>query len=176
MAKLSHNITEVFYLISVEPVDAAAPDATVVREALEFALAQRPSGKPLDPKHAQGIQGYDLWIRCLETGEWRKPGLPGVHHNVACWHECRCYAERFLRLAGEKLGGDLEPLFGEAADHYRTVRKALCEMQTIFVYEYPLPPVDEAGVARGVQLLRTAKEAETKGLAIIETIVRKLRE
>ena len=64
---------------------------------------------------AQGIQGYDLWLRCLENGDWRKAHPHGVHHNVACWHECRCYAERFLRLAGGKLGGDLKPLFGEAA-------------------------------------------------------------
>jgi hypothetical protein len=173
-AKLGHNITEVFYVISVEPVDAAVPDQTVVKEALDYALAQRPSGKPLDPKHAQGLQGYDLWIQCLENGDWRKPGLPGVHHNVACWHECRCYAERFLRLAGEKIGGNLQPLFDEAAGHYRAVRMALGKMQAIFIYKYPLPPVDQAGVARGVELLRTAKEEETKGLEVIEKIVREL--
>ena len=68
----------------------------------------------------------------------------------------------------------MEPLFNEAADHYRAVRKALCEMQTIFIYKYPLPPVDEAGVKRGVALLLAAKDAETEGLAVIERIVRRL--
>jgi len=173
-AKLGHNITEVFYVVSVEPAGVAADDKTVVKEALEFALAQRPSGKPLDPKNARGVQGYDLWIRCLETGDWRKGHPPGCHHNAACWHECRCYAERFLRMAGERLGGDLKPRFEEAADHYRAVRKALCGLQGIFIYKYPLPPVDEAGVSRAIKLLRRAKDAETKGLAAIEQIVRRL--
>lgn len=173
-AKLGRNITECFQIVSVEPADAPADDRATAREALAFALSQRPSGKPLDPRNARGLQGYDLWIRCLETGDWRKGHPPGVHHNAACWHECRCYAERFLRLAGERLGGDLKPLFEEAADHYRAVRKALCEMQTIFIYKYPLPPVDEAGVARAITLLRTARDEEAKGLAAIERIVRKL--
>ena len=93
---------------------------------------------------------------------------------MACWHECRCYAERFLRLAGEKTGGDLQPLFEQAADHYRAVRTALCEMQTIFIYKYPLPPVDKAGIGRALELLRTAREGEMKGLAVIEKIMQKL--
>ena len=175
--QLGRQIPNVFEVTSVEAVEPPADETATVRAALEFALSQRPTGKPLDPKNAQGLQGYDLWIQCLETGDWRHAdGLPGVHHNVACWHECRCYAERFLRLAGEKLGGDLKPLFDEAADHYRAVRRALCEMQTIFVYTYPLPPVDEAGVKRGVTLLRQAKGEEAKGLAVIERVVAKMSE
>ena len=84
----------------------------------------------------RGVQGYDLWIQCLASGDWRDAdGLPGVHHNVACWHECRCYAERFLRLAGEKLGEPLKPLFNDAADRYKEVRTALCQMQKIFIYK-----------------------------------------
>ena len=110
-----------------------------------------------------------------ESGDWLEAdGLPGVHHNVACWHERRCYAERFLRLAGDKIGGDLKPMFEDAADHYRAVRRALCEMQTIFVYKYPLPPVDEARIRRAIELLRTAKDDETQSLAIIEMILRDL--
>ena len=34
--------------------------------------------------------------------------------------------------------------------------------------------MDEAGIARGVELLRTAKAAEIKGLAAIERIVQRL--
>ena len=148
-----------------------------MRAALEFALSHGLTDGPLDPKHADGIQGYDLWIQCLASGDWRHAdGLPGVHHNVACWHECRCYAEPFLRLAGQKLGEPLKPLFNDAADRYQGVRAALCEMQKIFIYKYPLPPVDDAGVARGIDLLGAAKEAEVEGLAVIEEIVRMLRD
>jgi len=133
--------------------------------------------KPLTPQHADGVQGYDLWIQCLSSGDWRNAdGLPGGHHNVACWHECRCYAERFLRLAGEKLGDPLKPLFNDAADRYREVRTALCQMQKTFIYKYPLPPVDDAGVARGIDLLRTAREAEVEGLAVIQEIVHMLQD
>jgi len=173
--KLGRQIPHVFEITSVEPVEPVGDDRATIRKALEFALSMRDTGKPLALTNAQGLQAYDLWIRCLESGDWlQADGLPGVHHNVACWHECRCYAERFLRLAGEKIAGDLKPLFEEAADHYRAVRKALCEMQTIFVYKYPLPPVDEAGIERAIWLLRTAREAEANGLAVIEQIVRKL--
>jgi len=172
--KLGREIPHVFEVTSVEAVEPPADDKTTVRAALEFALSQRPTGRPLNPENAQGLRGYDLWIQCLENGDWRKASPPGVHHNVACWHECRCYAERFLRLAGEELGEDLKPLFEEAADHYRTVRKSLCEMGTVFPYKYPCPPVDEAGLKRALKLLRTAKDAELKGLAVIEKIVPKL--
>ena len=164
--KLGRQIPEVFEVTSVEPIEVVGDDRSTVKAALEFALSQRPTGQPL--------QGYDLWIRCLENGDWRKASPPGVHHNAACWHECRCYAERFLRLAGQKLGGDLLPRFEEAANHYCAVRKALCGLQGIFIYKYPQPPVDQAGIDRAIQLLRTAKDEETKGLAVIERIVRDL--
>ena len=173
-AKLGRQIPHVFQVTSVEATKPPVDEKATVRAALEFALSQRQTGKPLDPKNAQGLQGYDLWIRCLENGDWRKATPKGCHHNAACWHECRCYAERFLRLAGEKLGGDTKPLFEKAADHYRAVRKALCAMQGVFIYKYPQPPVDQAGVDRAIQLLRTAKAEETKGLAVIEQIVREL--
>jgi len=149
-------------------------DLSTVRAALSFALALAREAPAPVGRNAKGLAGYDLWISCLETGDWLKPGLPGVHHNTACWHECRCYAERFLRLAGERVGGNLKPLFGQAADHYRGVRQALCEMQTIFIYRYPLPPVSEAGVRRAVALVRQARDAEANGLGAIERIVAEL--
>ena len=97
-AKLGREIPEVFEVTSVEPVATVGDERSTVRAALEYALTMQPTGKPLDPDHAQGIQGYDLWIRCLENGVWRKATPKGCHHNAACWHECRAYAERFLRL------------------------------------------------------------------------------
>ena len=173
--KLGRQIPNVFEVTSVELAKPPADEGATVRAALEFALSHGLTGQPLDPKHAEGVQGYDLWIQCLASGDWRNAdGLPGVHHNVACWHECRCYAERFLRLAGEKLGDPLKPMFNDAADRYKEVRAALCQMQRIFIYNYPLPPVDDAGVARAIDLLRTAREAEAEGLAVIEEIVRML--
>ena len=172
--KAGRNDVRFFEYVSVEAVTPKGDDRTAIREALAFALKIGRSKPSADGKNHKGIAGYDEWIRCLESGDWRKPGLPGVHHNSACWHECRAYAERFLRLAGEKLGGDLKPMFEQAADHYRAVRTCLCELQSIFIYKYPLPPVDDAGVARAVQLLRWAKQAEVKGLAVIEDILGKL--
>lgn len=165
------NDTDNLSVCSVEPIDIPTDMSPAILAALKFALEQRPSGGPIDPVHEDGVDGYDLWIQCLESGDWLKPDLPGVHHNTACWHECRCYAERFLRLAGEDVGGDLQPRFNEAADHYKQVRRALCQMQTIFVYHYPLPPVSDADLARAIDLLRTARDEEVKGLAVIEQIV-----
>jgi hypothetical protein len=173
--EVGRNDTDSFEFVSVERVQGKADDRAVVREALAFALQVGRSEPGPEARSAQGLAGYDAWLLALATGDWRrKPDMPGVHHNVACWHECRCYAERFLRLAGEKIGGDLRPLFEKAADHYRAVRTALGDMQAIFIYKYPLPPVSEAGITRAIELLRTAKEEETQGLAVIETIVGRL--
>ena len=170
--KFGRNDTGNFKVFSVEPMAPPGDERAAIRLALEYALSLRVApGPPLDRNHAHGMQGYDLWLWCLETGEWRKNPFWGVHHNVACWSECRVYAEAFLRLAGQKLGGELAPLCEQAADHYRVVRTALGQMQAVFLYQYPQPPVSAAGEARAIELLRTARDAEARGLAVIERIV-----
>ena len=174
--QFGRNVTKCFEVTSVEPARRTGSDRTAIREALAYALEIARSAPTADGTNARGLAGYTEWIRCLESGDWQKPGMPGVHHNVACWHECRCYAERFLRLAGGKLGGRLKPRFEQAAEHYRKVREALCQMQTIFVYKYPLPPVTKAGVQAAVKLLRRAKAAEAKGLAILDQIVSEMQD
>jgi RimJ/RimL family protein N-acetyltransferase len=173
--KFGRNDTENFNVFSVEPVKPPGDEREAMLKALEFALSQRSPGGPLDMNHASGMQAYDLWLRCLETGEWRKNPFWGVHHNVACWGECRAYAEAFLRLAGRKLGGELAPLFEEAAGHYKVVRTSIGQMQAVFLYRYPQPPVSAEGEAHATALLRAARDAELRGLATIERIVAALR-
>ena len=174
-SKVGRNDVRFFEFVSVEPTDRKGDDRAAVREALAFALEVGRSKPSPDGRNAKGIAGYEMWIRCLQSGDWRKPGLPGVHHNAACWNECRVYAEGFLRLAGKKLGGQLKPLFDKAADHYREVRLALGKMQAIFIYKYPLPPVNDDGVAQGVELLCLARDAEMRGLEVVGQILKRMR-
>jgi len=173
--KFGRNDTDNFNVFSVEPAKPPGDEREAILKALEFALSLRSAAGPLDMSHAHGMQGYDLWLRCLETGEWRRNPFWGVHHNVACWGECRAYAEAFLRLAGQTLGGGLQPLCEEAADHYKVVRTSIGQMQAVFLYKYPQPPVSADGEVRATALLRTARDAELRGLATIERIVDVLR-
>ncbi len=170
-AKFGRNDTGNFNVFSVEPATPPGDEREAILKALEFALSLRSAAGPYDPNHARGVQAYDLWLRCLETGDWRQNPFWGVHHNVACWSECRAYAEAFLLLAGQKLGGELQPLCEEAADHYKVVRTAIGQMQAVFLYTYPQPPVSAEGEVRATALLRTARDAELRGLATIERVV-----
>lgn len=174
-AKFGRNDTDNFAVFSVEPAEPPGGEREAILRALEFALSLRSAAGPLEMDHAYGMQAYDLWLRCLETGEWRKNPFWGVHHNVACWGECRAYAEAFLRLAGQKLGGECQPLCEEAARHYKVVRTSIGQMQEVFLYRYPQPPVSAEGEARAIALLRTARDAELRGLATIEQVVNVLQ-
>ncbi|MEI7832567.1 MAG: hypothetical protein WCJ56_05160 [bacterium] len=169
--QFGRNDTNSFHVFSVEPVPPPGDERAAIVAALQFALQQRVTDKPLDDNHASGMQGYDLWLRNLETGDWRNNHFWGVHHNVACWGECRAYAEAFLRLAGQKLSGELQPLFEQAADHYKIVRTSLGQMQAVFRYQYPQPPVSAEGEKKATILLRAARDAEMRGLTVIEQIV-----
>lgn len=168
--QVGHNDCGSFEFVAVEPASVKGNDRAAIKAALVYALQIGHAAPAPDGSNAQGLAGYDSWIRCLENGDWRKPELPGVHHNTACWHESRAYAERFLRLAGAKLGGDLQAQCEQAADHYKLVRQSLGGLQPIFIYRYPLPPVDDAGVKRALALLRTARAEEEAGLADLAKI------
>lgn len=174
-AKFGRNDTDNFSVFSLEPVTPPGDEREAILKALEFALSQRAAAGLLNMNHASGMQGYELWLRCLETGEWRRNPFWGVHHNVACWSECRVYAEAFLRLAGRTLGGEFGPLCEAAADHYKAVRTALGRMQEVFLYKYPQPPVSPEGEAHATELLRRARDAEVLGLAAIGQIVERLK-
>ncbi|MBT5612228.1 MAG: GNAT family N-acetyltransferase [Lentisphaerae bacterium] len=169
------NITQCFRVFSVEPVESLGDEREAVLKALHFALSLGSTDKPVDLANARGMQAYDLWLHCLETGEWREAQGPGMRYNAACWGECRAYAEAFLRLAGRRLGDELQPLFGEAADHYKVVCTSLTQVQNVLPRDMQREALSAEDQARAAQLLRTARDAEKHGLAAIERIVNVLK-
>ena len=173
--KFGRNITQSFSITSVELAEPPGDEREAVLEALKYALSLRSTEKSPGGKSARGLAGYDLWLECLETGAWHDHPYPGVGHNASCWGECRAYAERFLRQAGEKVGGELRPQFEGAADHYGEVWKALCRIRRLPLCNHPPPPIEKSGAEEAIALVRKARDEETKGLAVIERIVDALK-
>lgn len=149
----------------------AAGDATVVRQALAFALAhaQNP-GDMILPGYKAGLAGFDAWIASVKAGSASHMGLS---YNAAVWEECRRFGVEFLKEARGRLDGELAPLFDEALGHYRIVAgqlKAVCELYPFQGSVEGSIPIDDRSRA-AVEALKTARGAEAGGLAALEQIV-----
>lgn len=154
-----------------------ADDATVVKDALSFALefARSPEGWVF-PQYRAGLEGFDLWIKALEEG---KAHPHGMAFNTEVWRECRHQGAGFLREAGKRLGGKPAPLCEEAAGHYDGVAKSLGGLAETF--PFPLEKGQELRDTKdpalrdsGLKFLREARSAEEAGLAALARIVEAL--
>jgi hypothetical protein len=161
-------------MYAVKPAQAK-DDATVVKEALAFALehAQSPD-KWISQKYKAGIQGYDNWIKALESET--ADGF-GTAYNAEVWSECRSLATDFLREAKERLNDTrLNPLFDEAIGHYEVVASNLRNVQNLFPFQDRKPEhiADAARRQKAIEALKAAREAEAKGLETLAKIVEAL--
>jgi hypothetical protein len=141
-----------------------ASDATVVKEALLFALEHATApAKWIYPGYKAGLQAYDAWLNAVNM---EKPDLLGLGYNAAVWHECRSYAVGFLREAGERLGSP--ELFAEALHNYEEVLRHLSTLKNL----YPFPPDSTNGNDRNaaIDALVKAKDAEARGLETLRSI------
>jgi hypothetical protein len=160
---------------SVEPIDVTFDDRRTVKDALGFALivGSGKAGRIFCGK--SGLAAYDAWIDYMTS---RKADIWGISYNADCWHECRYRAEQFLREAGERLGGQPQPLFEEAADHYKKVHEALNGVRGLFpqakAFQDPPHAFQDSDYAKAIGLLRSAKRAEGKALAVIAKILAQL--
>jgi hypothetical protein len=162
-------------LYSVSPGEAA-DDATVVREALSFALAHAENPEEwIFEDYASGLAGFDNWIAALEGG---RASDMGIRYNTAVWLECRRNAVAFLQEAQARLAGQADAAFGEALAHYQSVAQELGRVAEIYPWIYEASdeetlPVDERSQA-AVEALRAAREAEANGLGALGAIVEAL--
>ena len=160
------GIVELYSLKSSSP----AADETTVKEALEFALKHANTREYLMDEYQSGIQGYETWIKGLET---EKAIVGGIAYNAAAWSECRYYAVEFLEEAGERL--ENQDLFQEACDSYKVASEKLKEI--VVMFPFSLPPdyktrlLDKEKASRLVGILKDAMEAEREGLAALRKIV-----
>ncbi len=160
-------------MYSVKQIDPA-DDATTVKEALRFALefAESPD-KWIFPKYKAGLEGFDLWIKALETDT--ADGF-GNSYNAEVWCECRVHAVEFLKEAKDRLDHSLSGLFDEAIGHYDMVARKLSKVEDLFPFHTFKPDriKDESRRSRAAELLKKARNHEESGLMTLEKIVAEL--
>lgn len=165
------GIVELYNLKKVAP----QTPSEVVKSALENALKH--AGNPEEwifENYGAGLKGFDNWIKGLESG---LAGRFGMGYNAAVWHECRVFAVEFLREAKECLDGNASGLFDQAIQHYQVVADHLGSLskQYPFIQESDSQaiPVDKECM-EAIGWLKSAREAEAKGLNLLEQITAKL--
>ena len=147
-----------------------ADDRVTVKGALEFALKHANTREYLMGDYQSGLEGYETWIKGLDTKEGT---VGGAAYNAAVWAECRGYAVEFLEEAAERL--DRQSLFEEAVESYR---KSSGELNIIKgLYPFKVPPDYETRIQdtekakTAVAHLTRAMEAERVGLKSLGKIV-----
>lgn len=161
---------EMYKVKKCEPAEVK----TAVKEALEFALKHAGSPKRwIYPKYRGGLDAYNYWIRALETSTadgW------GTAYNAAVWSECRDFAHKFLREVPERLGGQVVALFYKAAGHYRVVAENLKKVADTFPFFTMKPEYieDETRRRSAIEALKSARNAESLGLELLERLVKEL--
>ena len=160
-------------MYAVKPAQAP-DDTTAVKEALTFALeyAQSPD-KWVFPKYKAGLAAYDNWIKAFETQT--AEGF-GTAYNAEVWSECRSLAVGFLKEAKGRLAdANLDPVFDEAISHYEIVASELGKVKELFPFLALKPEhiKDAARREKAVAALKTARDAEAKGLELLKRITDK---
>jgi hypothetical protein len=171
--------TEIGWLemCSVRPGDAA-DDATVVREALTFAVeTARVPARWVSGPYRMGLEAYDLWIGAMEEG--KAHGL-GTAYNAQVWAECRGFAVQFLDEAGQRLGGKRHDDLEEAWRHYGAVADAHAAIGRLFPFagvsdeERDANVLDDKRRQECSERLRGARADEEAGLRVLERIAEAL--
>jgi len=160
-------------LVVVHP-EQPRDDATIVKNALEFAGAVAAGGKDwVLPGYAMGLAGYDTWIAGLKSG---KASGMGPSYNASVWDSCRRHAVDFLKEARSRLPGRADGAFDEAIEAYATVASNLAAVAG----QFPFLGADEAqrdADARDVERIQTAvkhlalaRDAESRGVKALAVI------
>lgn len=157
-----------------EPCDPA-PDRSVVRDALGFALDSA-TGKYCGKARISGADAYNAWIAVVEDADRLRGSAEDCSVHAECWSECRRRALGFLEEAKARLADrQLDPLFDEAIRHYAEVSDNLSDIRQLFSFQSAESA--ERRIAeperrdRAVQALTAARDAEPKGLKALQRIV-----
>jgi len=121
-----------------------------------------------------GLNGYDAWIACME----RRAADPfGNAYNAAVVSDAREYAAQFLRELVIRWNGNnvvertVRKLAEEAAGHYARTAAAMVELREMFPFPQGGQPHEPAVADRAAELLRAAREAETRGVEVLERLL-----
>lgn len=124
-------------------------------------------------KYIPGLAAYDAWIQVFAE---RKADEVGNAYNTAVVADARRFAARFLRELPTKWGADtgldrnVRKLAEEAAAHFEDTAASLWILHEMFPFPRGGEPNDPGEADRAIQLLKQAKEAETKGIEVLEKL------
>lgn len=158
-------------LYNLKPVEPEEPQV-VVKSAFKAVLkhASNPD-EWIFENYGAGLQGYDNWIRGLETGNANRFGMG---YNAGVWHECRRFAVGFLVEARERLDSIASGDFDRAIQQFQRVAECLGQLSK----RYPFIPESssqaipvDSDCLEAVGWLKEARQAEAEGLSILEKIV-----
>ena len=155
-----------------EPAD----DKKTVRDALKFAIehTKEPAKYSFNNLYKCGLNGYDLWIKALESG---RVDAGGMAFNVQAWGECRQNAFAFLKEAEHRIDSNGRALFDGAIGCFETVAQEFGRLQRLFEFrpgDFERVIADKQLLNEASQSLQKAREAEAGALAEFESITASL--
>lgn len=122
-----------------------------------------------------GLAGYDAWISCMQR---RKADPFGNAYNISVISDAREFAVQFLRELVIRWNGEnvvertVRKMAAEAASHYSKSAAALVVMRELFPFPNGGRPDEPAVADRAVELLQEAKEAELRGVEVLERLLK----
>ncbi|MBN2230945.1 MAG: winged helix-turn-helix transcriptional regulator [Candidatus Thorarchaeota archaeon] len=161
----------VLEVYSVHPQDSADP-VKAIKQSFERILYH--STNPSDvifPNYRSGLAGYDWWITAIENGS---ASSMGNSYNTAIWSECRKYAVDFLKESRKYVNQEVRKLIDEARKQYEIVAHSLGQIENDYPFSLKLehkPIGIDKRTDTALNALRNAKNAEGKGLEILNEIV-----
>jgi DNA-binding transcriptional ArsR family regulator len=163
------TLLEINSVKRVKPAD----DITTIKQAFQNVLkhAQNPKDWIQYPQYKSGLEGYDSWIDAVESG---KAIAFGLAYNAAVWAECRIMAVEFLKEAQDRLDVKFNPILEKAIAYYDAVSRNLVKVNKLFPFspDLKMDPIKVNDQSReAVEALEAAREAESKGLQVLEKIV-----
>jgi hypothetical protein len=122
---------------------------------------------------AIGLAGYDAWISVMERKDADEYGNA---YNTAVIADAREHAAQFLRDLASRWDGAnviermVRKQAAEAAKHYAVVAEAFQQLRERFPFPQGGNPKDSEMADHAIKLLKQAKEAETKGVEVLEQL------
>ena len=157
--------------LTVDPMKALK---TSLAGIVEFARGEAPT---LSDSFKHGLAGYDAWIEAFQGGHVNPFGNA---YNAEVVGDAREYAVRFLRSLPERWVGDsreeaaIRSLSQEALPYFEQVAEALRIFQLHFPHPHGGEPNDPDQAAEAIKLLKTARDRETAGIAVLERLYEEL--
>lgn len=125
-------------------------------------------------RFVMGLAGYDAWIEVMRR---READEFGNAYNTIVIADAREFAAEFLRRLVIQWNGTnfvermVRDKAAAAAVHYETVAEAWGELQDMFPFPEGGKSKEPSTADRAIELLEKAKDAETKGIMVLEQLL-----